>query len=95
MVSVSGWRLRLRLRLRSKSRSRLGDGAGLGAGVGAEVAAGVGAGMGGGVEATESLGIPAGGLKIRTWAQMALLSIFVIENVPLGPFLEPLSKPEN
>ena len=28
------------------------------------------------------------------WAQMALLGTLVIEIVPLGPFLEPLSKPE-
>ena len=33
--------------------------------------------------------------KSALWAQMALLSIFVNENGPLGPFPEPLSKPEN
>ena len=36
-----------------------------------------------------------GAQKSALWAQMALLSIFVIENGALGPFLEPLSKLEN
>ena len=35
-----------------------------------------------------------GAQKSALWAQMALLTIFVIENGPLGPFLEPLSKLE-
>ena len=32
--------------------------------------------------------------KTALWVQIARLSIFVIENGPLGPLLEPLSKPE-
>ena len=36
-----------------------------------------------------------GAQKSALWAKMALLSIFVNENGPLEPFLEPLSKLEN